>query len=149
MSASQHRIYFLLQRAAHALKAEADSLLLSATGLTTAQIATLTVIAEHQPTTQRFVANTLQQRESAVASMTTRLVKGGFATRLKSTRDARALELRVTQSGKAALRTARVSFAKVNSIIDAEFSSTEVEQLAQSLTQLIDSTHHAQAGEKE
>lgn len=130
MSASKHRIYFLLQRVAHRLKTEADAALAEACGLTTAQVAALSIIATEGPVTQRQVARSLSQRESAITTMATRLQKAGYVTRRRSSTDARAWELRATDSGRRALAKVRRPFGRINAVLDACFGPEEIEELA-------------------
>ncbi len=138
MSGSKHRIYFLLQRAAHRLKTEADAALIEDSGLTTAQSAVMTIIAEHGPVSQKFVAETLSQRESAVTAMAARLVKSGFITKTRSTRDSRAFELNVTTAGTEVLERTRVRFGEINAKIDQQISGPDMQAFAENLTKILE-----------
>ncbi|MEM8660070.1 MAG: MarR family transcriptional regulator [Pseudomonadota bacterium] len=138
MSASKHRLYFLLQRAAHRLKTEADASLTEVSGLTTAQSAVMTIIARRGPMTQKEVADTLSQRESAVTAMAGRLIKAGFITRERSNEDARAWQLTVTDEGTAALKRVKVAFDKINAEIDQRIPESEMQVLADNLTEIIE-----------
>lgn len=138
MSASEHRIYFLLQRVAHQLKTQADASLGAACGLTTSQAAALTVIAQRGPTNQKEVAHALAQRESAITTMAQRLLNAGFISRERSPTDARAWELDVTDAGRDALERARSAFAPVNAVLDACFTSDQVATLANGLSKVLE-----------
>lgn len=138
MSASEHRIYFLLQRVAHRLKTEADASLTAACGLTTSQAAALTVIAQSGPTSQKQVADTLAQRESAITTMAVRLLNAGYITRHVSPTDARAWELDVTDAGRTALAQASASFGHINDVLDASFTAAQMKSLATGLTEVLD-----------
>jgi DNA-binding MarR family transcriptional regulator len=138
MSASEHRIYFLLQRVAHRLNTEADASLTAACGLTTAQAAALTVIAQNGPTNQQQVASALAQRESAITTMAVRLLNAGYISREPSPTDARAWELDVTDEGRAALAKATASFGHINAVLDECFDADEMESLANGLRQVLD-----------
>lgn len=138
MSASQHRIYFLLQRAAHQMKKDADAALKDTCGLTTAQAAALGIIVREGPVTQKQIALALGQRESAITTMAQRLVDAGFVTRSPSERDARAWSLAATPGGSQALKRSTKAFRGVNQRIDDAFSSREVESLARGLKRLLD-----------
>lgn len=137
MSASKNRIYFLLQRAAHRLKTEADAALTEAGGLTTAQGAVMLIIARDGPVTQRHIAKTLAQRESAITEMATRLTKAGHITRVRSASDARAWELETTEQGRQALANMQSAFAGINAKLDAAIDSAELDQLAETLVRLL------------
>jgi DNA-binding MarR family transcriptional regulator len=137
MSASKNRIYFLLQRAAHRLKTEADGSLLEACGLTTAQAAVMTIVAEDGPVTQKHIASALAQRESAITAMASRLVKAGFITKNRSTTDSRAFDLTITEAGETALSATRTAFGEINAKLDADISAVEMDVLAQQLQKIL------------
>ena len=137
MSASKNRIYFLLQRAAHRLKIEADATLVEACGLTTAQAAVLTIVAEDGPVTQKHIASTLSQRESAITAMASRLVKAGLITKNRSTTDSRAFDLTITEAGETALLATRTAFGAINAKLDADINSEEMDVLANQLQKIL------------
>jgi len=137
MSASKNRIYFLLQRAAHRLKTEADAALMAECGLTTAQSAVMTIVAEHGPVTQNYVAETLSQRESAITAMAARLVKAGLISKTRSMRDSRAFELAITPAGDAALRVSRSTFGAINAKLDAQIDADRMTALAGDLEKIL------------
>ncbi|MEM9375178.1 MAG: MarR family winged helix-turn-helix transcriptional regulator [Pseudomonadota bacterium] len=139
MSASKHRIYFLLQRAAHRLKTEADAALSDAGGLTTAQAAMMSIVEREGPVTQKHIATTLLQRESAITTMAARLLKAGYITKVKSDADARAWSLEATAEGRTALENMRAPFDRINAKLDTLFSEADITELAERLTQIIDS----------
>lgn len=138
MSASEHRIYFLLQRVAHQLKAEADFSLRAACGLTTAQTAALTVIARIGPTNQQQVARALAQRESAITTMALRLLDAGYISREPSRTDARAWELDVTDAGRTVLDRTAAAFGPVNAMLDECFTPKQLETLAKGFRDVLD-----------
>lgn len=137
MSASRQRLYFLLQKAARGLKKRADAALIEAADLSTAQAAALAIIADDGPVSQRTVADRLSQRESAVMTMTLRLIKAGYVTRSRSATDARAWELSITDHGRAALEKMKKPFSAINQLIDETLEPQQVDQLAASLKALI------------
>ncbi len=137
MSASKNRIYFLLQRAAHRLKTEADAVLAEACGLTTAQAAVMTIVAEDGPVTQKHVAVKLSQRESAITAMAARLVKAGFISKVRSETDSRAYALEITDAGRNALQETRAAFGTINAKLDADINSTEMDVLAGQLEKIL------------
>ncbi len=137
MSASKTRIYFLLQRAAHRLKTEADAALMRDCGLTTAQAAVMTIVAEHGPVTQKYVAQTLSQRESAITTMAGRLVKAGFIAKTRSSTDSRAFELTITDAGRRALDITRSTFGVINATLDQQIDPAEMQTLALQLDKIL------------
>lgn len=137
MSASEHRLYFLLQRVAHRLKKRADGALKESAGLTTAQAAALSIIAKDGPVTQRFVADKLSQRESAVMTMTNRLLAAGYIDRKRSSSDGRAWEVAITQKGLDALSDIKVPFGEINAVLDKNIDAKDAERLAASLKKIL------------
>lgn len=137
MSASENQIYFLLQRAAHKLKVEADATLMESCGLTTAQAAVVMIIVENGPVTQKYLSKKLSQRESAITAMASRLVKAGFISKERSTSDARAYELTATELGRNALTASYSSFDHINRRIDENISANEMNKLAKSLIKIL------------
>ncbi|MEM6775427.1 MAG: MarR family transcriptional regulator [Pseudomonadota bacterium] len=138
MTASRTRIYFLLQRAAHRLKSCADAALLEAGGLSTAQAAVLTVIANNGPANQNFIARALSQRESAITAMGSRLKKAGYISKRRSRNDARAWELDLTDEGREALAQIRAPFDVINARLDRVFSEDELTMLAKMLEEVFE-----------
>jgi MarR family transcriptional regulator, organic hydroperoxide resistance regulator len=132
---------FLLQRAAHQLKTQADASLGAACGLTTSQAAALTVIAQRGTTNQKEVVHALAQRESAITTMAQRLLDAGFISREPSANDARAWQLDVTDVGRDALERVRSAFAPVNAVLDACFTSDHLATLANGLTKVLEPNH--------
>ena len=137
MSASSNKIYFMLQRTAHRLKTEADASLLETSGLTTAQAAVMSIVVKDGPTTQRHIADTLSQRESAVTAMTARLVSAGYITKARSMSDARAWQLTATDNGRLALTRVQAAFNKVNATLDKCIASEEMDNLSASLEKIL------------
>lgn len=138
MSASAHKIFFRLQRAAHRLKTEADAALVETGGLTTAQAAVMSIIIADGPVTQKHIADILQQRESAVTAMVARLRKAGYVARTRSATDARAWALEATDAGRAADARIRTAFKALNEKLDQLFPDAEMDSLAEKLTRIMD-----------
>ncbi|AXS81853.1 MULTISPECIES: MarR family winged helix-turn-helix transcriptional regulator [Marinobacter] len=137
MAASDQRLYFLLQLAAHRLKKRADAALADAADLSTAQAAALSIIANRGPVSQRFVADQLAQRESAVMTMTNRLLRADYITKSRSETDARVWELSVTDRGLKALDKMQEPFSAINGLIDSRLGADEVDRLAAGLKKLL------------
>lgn len=138
MSASKNRIYFLLQRAAHRLKTEADAALGEVGGLTTAQAAVMSIITNDGPVTQKHIATTLSQRESAVTAMASRLLKAGYIIRSRSSSDARAWELKATAAGRQAMGQMQKPFDQINARLDECIPDKDIDKLAENLIKIIE-----------
>ncbi len=137
MSASKHRLYFLLQLVAHRLKKRADGALKDSAGLTTAQAAVLSIIAKDGPVTQRFVADKLSQRESAVMTMVNRLLAADYISRQRSASDGRAWELTISANGLQALSNIKAPFALINDVLDKNIDAKDADRLAVSLKKIL------------
>ena len=138
MSAHKERLYFLLQVAAHRLKTEADSVLMDAAGLTTAQIAVLNLIASSKEMRQRDLARRLKQNESAITAMITRLMKADLVTRHRSETDGRTWLLELTDNGKKTLKHAERPFEAINARLDAIVDKKGASILAKQLNAIAD-----------
>lgn len=137
VSASRNRIYFLLQRSAHALKKRADAELAASGDMTTAQAAVMVVVSSNGPVSQKHIADTLMQRESAVTTMADRLLKAGYVTRKRSAEDRRAWLLDATPKGREALAAIRKPFQTINAILDHSFRDIDQFALANALKLLL------------
>lgn len=135
-TASELRLYFVIQTTAHRLKKLADLRLQAASGVTTAQAAVLTLIHSGQPLSQREVSRQLRQQESATATMVARLISLGMIDRTRSLEDQRVWELSLTPSGRTALGAARPAFDEINDMFGSLFSDDELLVLAESFERL-------------
>lgn len=114
MPGPDERLYFLLQRAAHRLRTDADRRLVEAAGVTSAQLGALFAVRAEPGTTQRRLAEVLGLRESAVTALVRRLADGGLVARQAHPNEHRAVVLELTEEGEAALREARPEMDRFN-----------------------------------
>jgi DNA-binding MarR family transcriptional regulator len=134
--AAQRRAYFHLQMAAARLRAIADERCLAAVGVTAAQAAVLFVIDRTAGTSQRAVAETLRQRESAITAMVGRLTRAGLVERSPNLSDGRAWELYLTVDGRRALERIEVELAKLNEQMDRAVGADHVHRFVDDLEAL-------------
>ena len=137
MSASDERLYFLLQTAAHLIKKRVDSDLVKSAGLTTAQAAVLTIIINEGGTNHTYLARILRQQKSAITTMAERLEKAGYITKQGSDKDRRSWELRVTEVGIAAYKKMSAPRDRLNAIVDETLKEKRVIAFANDLRDLI------------
>ena len=136
-AASDHRVFHLLQITAHRLKKHIDRQALSHAGITAAQAAILYVVSENPFTSQRFVAEELGQKESAITPMVHRLVEAGVLQRGASTADGRAWSLKLTAQGKLALKRFGEGLNEYNKALTSVLGGdTRVAEFARSLNAL-------------
>lgn len=130
---SDQRILHLLQLAAHRMRTHSDRKGLEAAGVTTAQAGALFVIAGKPGATQKEIAEALQQRESAVTGMITRLLDAKLVERRPSATDNRAWSLHLTAKGGKALGTLRLVLDELNARINEALGEDGVKQFAAAL----------------
>lgn len=135
--ASKHRLYFLLQSVSHRLKKRTDQLAMESGGMTTAQAAVLNIIIRDGSTSQAQVAKVLSQRESAITTMATRLLRADYITRERSEEDRRTWVLKPTRQGRAALKAMMGSLAEANALLDEAVSAKQMDALAGSLKDIL------------
>lgn len=134
MPESDQRLFFLLQRAAHRLRLDADRRCLAAAGITTAQLGALFAIQEHPDgLTQRDLARALGLRESAVTSLAARLAAADLITRTAHPDEHRAVVLRLSESGLAALHAARPTIDAFNADLRARLGDQGFAQASAAL----------------
>ncbi len=115
MPEPEQRLFFLLQRAAHRLRLDADRRCLAAAGITTAQLGALFAVQDRPGgITQRELARVLGLRESAVTALVGRLSAAGLLTRRAHPDEHRAVILELSAAGLAALRAAQPEIDRYN-----------------------------------
>lgn len=138
MSAHEHRLFFLLQQAAHRLKKQADRSLTSTGGLTVAQTAVLAIVAKAGQMAQKEIADQLQLNESAMTAMVARLLKSGHITRTRHPSDARAWQIALTPAGTTALANVQEPFSDINAALDTAIGKQRTAALARDLKAIIE-----------
>lgn len=139
MSVSQqHRLYHLLQLAAHRLKVQLDSAGLATEGITAAQAAVMFAIEREEGSTQRSVALALNIQESAVTAMVARLKKAGLVSRVKNPDDKRSWALSLTPRGRAALEQSRRVLGGMNRKLDKALGADGAKELAGALRRILE-----------
>ena len=124
MSEPDQRLFFLLQRAAHRLRVDADRRCLAMAGVTTAQLGALFAVAGQPGITQRQLAGVLGVRESGVTPLVGRLTAAGLLARRPHPSEHRAIVLELTDEGAAALRDAQVEIDRFNAELRALLGET-------------------------
>ncbi|MES2895979.1 MAG: MarR family winged helix-turn-helix transcriptional regulator [Pseudomonadota bacterium] len=138
-AASDHRVFHLLQLAAHRVKTHADRNSLAKAGVTAAQAAVLHVLSRTPGATQKVVADQLKQQESAITAMAARLAEAGLLVRTPSAVDRRAWALNLTPAGEAALSGFRAPLDELNATLTEVLGGeAQVEAFAVSLKAILD-----------
>lgn len=137
-AAGRRRAYFHLQVAAHRLQTLANEHTLATAGITAAQAGALFAIEQSPGTSQRSLADTLRQRESAVTGMVNRLSKAGLVERRRDGSDQRARQLWLTPAGEQALTTIRADVEELNRLFDEALGAGRVDDFVDGLEALAD-----------
>lgn len=111
------------------MKKHADQEMLATCGLTAIQVGVLMQIHEAGALRQNQIADHFGLNESAITALITRLRSKDMVIKSKSPKDARALQLTITEAGKQALALAGPSFAITNAQIDAQLGQENIETL--------------------
>jgi DNA-binding MarR family transcriptional regulator len=114
---------------AHQLKKAADRQVLAGTGLTTAQIGVLVIIATEGKTNQRYISQEMGLNESAVTALIAKLKAMGLIKRQRSQEDKRAFEIALTTEGGERLEASAEPFQAINRKISKALSDRDIEQL--------------------
>lgn len=133
--AQRRRAYFHLQVAAQVWRTTADQLFLDAAGVSAAQAAVLLLVEADPGVSQRGLARTLRQRESAITAMATRLVDAGLLDRRRGA-DRRAWELRLTDAGRDALGALESAQRRLDSTLVDAVGADRVDALVDALEAL-------------
>ncbi|WP_017559482.1 MarR family winged helix-turn-helix transcriptional regulator [Nocardiopsis baichengensis] len=133
MPEADERLYFLLQRAAHRLRTDADRRLLEAAGVTAAQLGALFAVRAEPGATQRRLAEVLGLRESAVTALVRRLAGAGLLVKGAHPDEHRAVVLELTEAGEEALRAARPEMARFTTELRARLGDEGFSGTAASL----------------
>ncbi|MER5792887.1 MarR family winged helix-turn-helix transcriptional regulator [Streptomyces sp. NPDC001980] len=136
MPEPDQRLFFLLQRAAHQLRTTADRRLLSAAGITTAQLGALLAVSDEPGITQQRLAQVLQQRESGITALVRRLTDAGLVTRHRHPSEHRAVVLELTERGAGALALARPEIDGFNAELRALLGADGFTETAAALHRL-------------
>jgi MarR family transcriptional regulator, organic hydroperoxide resistance regulator len=137
-AAGRRRAYFHLQIAAHRLQTLANEHSLATAGITAAQAGALFAIEQSPGTSQRSLADTLRQRESAVTGMVNRLAKAGLIERRRDDNDQRTRQLWLTPAGEDVLTTVRAHTEELNRLFDEAVGTEKVDEFVDGLEALAD-----------
>jgi len=132
------RLIFLLGQARHRLMTNLDKSLLETAGVTGAQAGALFYLMENNGCLLRELSHGLMLDNSAITGMVDRLEKRNLVKRRNSTRDRRAVNIYLTDSGRQAAAKALTVVKKYNNTIKEGFSSDQVDAFRRILQSIID-----------
>ncbi|WP_019546497.1 MarR family winged helix-turn-helix transcriptional regulator [Streptomyces sulphureus] len=140
------RLYFLLQRAAHRLRVDADRRCLAAADITTAQLGALYAIRAAPGSTQQELARTLGQRESAVTALVGRLVGAGLVVRRSHPDQHRAVQLELTRDGAEAMHRVQPEVDRFNAELRRMLGEDGFDRTSEALRLLAEGPGRASGG---
>ncbi len=117
--------------AAGAVRTASDRDAIATTGLTSAQLRLLLLIAAAPGCRQRQVAEALGVRESAVTALLTRIRALDLVLRVRT--DGRSFGLHLTEAGHALVRSARAHVSVLEASLAEGFDDTELEVISRYL----------------
>jgi len=133
---ARSRLYHLLQLAAQRARKHADEAGIAAAGVSAAQGGAMFVIAGAPGVSQRELARSLGQQESAVTTMVARLMAAGFVDRAPHAGEVRSWSLTLTDKGAQALERLRLELEEINRRFEAVLGADELDLLADALDRL-------------
>ncbi|GAA3217448.1 MarR family winged helix-turn-helix transcriptional regulator [Actinocorallia longicatena] len=143
MASPDDRLYFLLQRAAHRLRARADRLCKDAAGISTAQLGALFAVRDEPGITQQGLAGVLGLGESAVTALVARLEAAGLVDRRPHPAEHRAVALHLTGGGAAALEAVGPTIEAFNAELRALLGDEDFLRASAALALLAEPGHGA------
>ncbi|TDP47013.1 MarR family winged helix-turn-helix transcriptional regulator [Zavarzinia compransoris] len=133
MTTPAPRLFYLLNRARHALFKAADAVLLERLDITGAQLGALFVLGETPDCTPGDLAERLDLNASAVTGLAERLERAGFIARRPHDDDRRVTLLSLTDAGRERVRASKPLMAEVNRRIVEGYSAEDVALIARFL----------------
>jgi MarR family transcriptional regulator, organic hydroperoxide resistance regulator len=142
--ARKHRLFMLLDRAAHAVRQRLERRARSELGISMVQVAALFYLAEHDGCLHKHLAEALGIQPAGVSGLVDRMQTAGLVQCRTSKTDARAQHLHATAAGKKIAVAARPIVAAMQAELSAGFTDDELDVIARfltaALTREIDST---------
>lgn len=121
------RLYYLINRAQHHLRKLVDRVSLERTGVSSAQVGALFLIAQRSSCSQSDIAAELGQDESAITTMLKRMERNGLIERRSNPNDGRSKLVSLTRRGETTLRSVGGLLAHFNRQLTRGFSRDEIE----------------------
>jgi len=132
-----HHFIYLLTVARQRLIGGINGVLLKKAGVTVAQAAALFLIQDHDGCTLTRLSRGLMSDNSAVTGLVDRLEKQSLVQRERSSRDRRAIILRLTAKGKRAVRQAAPVVHHFNDAVQDGFTPQEIDAFRRILKGII------------
>ena len=129
----KHRLFMLLDRAAHAVRQRLERRARAELGISMVQVGALFYLAENDGCLHKHLAEALGIQPAGVSGLVDRMQAAGLVQVRASRIDARALHLHATAAGKKIATTARPLVAAMQAELSAGFTDDELDVIARFL----------------
>ncbi len=131
--ARKHRLFLLLDRAAHAVRQRLERRARAELGISMVQVGALFYLAENDGCMHKHLADALGIQPAGVSGLVDRMQAAGLVQVRASTTDARAQHLHATAAGKKIAVAARPIVATMQAELSAGFTDDELDVIARFL----------------
>jgi DNA-binding MarR family transcriptional regulator len=132
--ARNHRLFLLLDRAAHAVRQRLEKRAQSELGISMVQVGALFYLAENDGCLHKHLAEALGIQPAGVSGLVDRMHTAGLVQCKTSATDARAQHIHATAAGKKIAIKARPIVHDMQAALSGGFSDAELEVVARFLT---------------
>lgn len=124
--AADRRLFFLLDRAAHAFRERVDAMCRARLGISAAQLAALLHLSRADGARAGEIAAAIGTSPAAVTGLCDRMEAAGLVRRRADADDARVQRVHLTAAGRRAAAAARPAIAAANAALAARFTPDEL-----------------------
>jgi DNA-binding MarR family transcriptional regulator len=132
-SVAHHRLFLLLDRAAHAVRQRLEKRAQAELGISMVQVGALFYLVQHDGCLHKHLADALGIQPAGVSGLIARMETGGLVMCRTSSVDARAQHVHATAAGKRLAAKARPFVAEMQRALAHGFSDVELDAIARFL----------------
>lgn len=136
--ARSHRLFLLLDRAAHAVRQRLEKRAQAELGISMVQVGALFFLVEHEGSLHRELASALGIQPAGVSGLVDRMEAGGLVLRKTSSVDARAQHIHVTAAGRRIAAKAAPVVRDMQAALTEGFTPAELDIVARFLVAAAD-----------
>ena len=137
-SATDRRIFFLINRSRHVLLKWADNILTENLSITTSQLVALFILQNANGCLLKELSRNLGLNNSAITGLVSRMEKGGLIKKRSCEMDGRATRVYITPKGDEMARIGLPLVERFNEVMEEGFSSEEMETVCCFLNSVIE-----------
>jgi DNA-binding MarR family transcriptional regulator len=132
------RLFFLIDRASHALRQRAERACAEQLDTTSAQLGALFHLVKHDGCRAKDLASALGINQGAITGLVDRMEQAGLVRRRTHQDDGRAWRLHATAAGKQVVENARPLLAWLQRELTDGFTAAEIDVVARFLRNVVD-----------